>query len=93
MQLKDVFWQSIEQKFKPDVDAIRRFSKDVKAEIHLAKELVDHQEYKLQMAEREAASKQRLRISKFILKSDQDSENIHDLRLQQSLRHSSKKNS
>jgi hypothetical protein len=88
-QLRVAFFQSFEQEFEPDASDIRRMGKNVKDEINLAKAQTDRQDQMLEEKEREAASKQRSRLRKFIPKVESELDTIKKLQMQRSTRGSS----
>ncbi|KAI6747494.1 hypothetical protein HG530_015874 [Fusarium avenaceum] len=89
-QLRVAFFQSFEQEFEPDVSDIRRMGKNVKDEINLAKAQTDRQDQMLEEKEREAASKQRSKLRKFIPKVESELDTIKKLQMQRSTRGSIK---
>ncbi|KAM0368587.1 hypothetical protein ACHAO7_011095 [Fusarium culmorum] len=88
-QLRVAFFQSFEQEFAPNASDIRRMGKNVKDEINLAKAQTDRQDQMLEEKEREAASKQRSRLRKFIPKVQSELDTIKKLQMQRSTRGSS----
>jgi hypothetical protein len=89
-QLMAAVFQSFEKEFEPDASDIRRMGKNVKDEINLAKAQTDRQDQMLEQKEREAASKQRSRLRKFIPKVESELNTIKKLQMQRSTRGSSK---
>jgi DNA-binding transcriptional regulator GbsR (MarR family) len=79
-----------EQEFEPDASDIRRMGKNVKEEINFAKAQADRQDQMLQEKERVAASKQRLRLRKFVPKVERELDTIKELQVQRSTRRSIK---
>ena len=64
-QVLRAFWNSFEQEFKPDIDAIQRYSDYVQREITLAKAQADRQDQQLQAREREEALQSRRGLNSF----------------------------
>ncbi|KAH7010053.1 hypothetical protein EDB80DRAFT_714408 [Ilyonectria destructans] len=69
-KLLKALWESFEQEFKPDVDAIQRLSKDVRDELGLAKAQADRQDQQLQDIERKEAAGGRWELNKFFKRAD-----------------------
>jgi hypothetical protein len=63
--------------------------KNVKDEVNFAKAQADRQDQMLQEKERVAASKERLRLRKFIPKVESELDTIKELQVQRSIRRAS----
>ncbi|KAJ3562144.1 hypothetical protein NPX13_g8673 [Xylaria arbuscula] len=80
-QIREAFYRSFDQEFRPDTDDIRRCSKNVKDAISLAKAHVDAQEQKLQAEERTEAAKERIWLKTITSRTQSDNNSIRLLLL------------
>ncbi|RYP08321.1 hypothetical protein DL765_008832 [Monosporascus sp. GIB2] len=79
-------WKSFKEEFKPDMDAIRRDSDDVRTAIALVKSQADSQDQQLQAREREEASESRKFMKKFFSLQGSRLDEIRELELQRNER-------
>ncbi|KAH8893514.1 hypothetical protein GQ53DRAFT_780886 [Thozetella sp. PMI_491] len=86
-QLFHALWESFEQEFKPDTEAIRRCSAEVKEELALAKARADHHNRQLQELERQKASNSRNKLSLFFNKTDKQLDRLSELQLEKEKQH------
>lgn len=71
------------------MDEIQKLGKEVKEQIKFAKVQADLLDHELQEKERAAASRQRLKLERFVPKVENELDTIRQLQLQQSTRRSS----
>ncbi|RYP87903.1 hypothetical protein DL769_000355 [Monosporascus sp. CRB-8-3] len=85
-QVIRALWNSFEQEFKPDMDAIQRYSNDVQTAIALAKSQADNLDQQLQAREREEAAESRKILRKLFSLQGSRLDEIRELEQQRNER-------
>ncbi|KAH7311613.1 hypothetical protein B0I35DRAFT_514361 [Stachybotrys elegans] len=86
-QVVNSMWQSIDQEFKSDIEAITSLGDDVKEEIQLAKYNADREEQVLQQKERTSAWKMRKKLERILPTATDSLDTIKELELRRERRH------